>query len=231
MLLSTAGCSGFISTAAQWIVSGFLSFPCHAESLFGFPLTFLIVLGAEEMARLESSDRCSGMSAFPLQAHPAGLPNQQERDVCSKTQSRVLFCSRLCCPFEDWALWCDSILFPKTKHDHLAERLPCGSQEWDYRSERPHTDQMEAKELRNCHHDMIFSCCSLSKATKSITIFTSHCALAGSLPAAQQQQSRELGDCLYLFPSPILSFHVVSWDSSVYFMYFWHFKAAHWQLP
>lgn len=73
------GCSSFISTAAQWIVSGFLSFPCHAEHLFRLPLTFLIVLGAKEIARLKSSDRCSGMSAFPLRAHPAGLPNQQER--------------------------------------------------------------------------------------------------------------------------------------------------------
>lgn len=101
------------------------------------------------MARLESSDRSSGTSAFPLRARPVGLPNQQERKVCSKMQSRVPFCSQLCCPFKARALGYVSIFFPKTKGVHLAARLPCCNQHWDYRSERPHPDQMETNELRN----------------------------------------------------------------------------------
>lgn len=82
LLLSTVGCSSFIFSPAHELFQVSSSFPCHAEGSFVFPLTFLIVLGAEEMPGLESRDRCWSTSAFPLRARPDSFP--REREVCSE---------------------------------------------------------------------------------------------------------------------------------------------------
>lgn len=220
-------------------------FHCCPVNCFRFPL---LSLSRREFVRISSHfPHCSGSRGNGtlgiqwqmlryVSISTASTPSwasqrAREREVCSETQSRVSFCSQLCCPFKAQALGYISILFPKTKDVHLAARLPCCNQQWDYRSERPYPDQMETNELRTTIMTWYSDAAFPWKDTKSFTIFTSHSALACSLPESQQPQSSELEECLHLFPSSLLSFHAVSSHSSVYFMYFWHFKVAHWQLP
>lgn len=107
-------------------------------------------------------------------------------------------------------------IFHRAKDIHLAMRVPWCTQHWDYRSKRPHSDQMESRQFRNDSYDI----CP-SKATKFITISTFHRFPVWSAIAPIMRG----GECQLPLPTLIPSFCALFLQLSM-FCCFQHFEVV-----